>query len=214
MGDFPFVLLFCHVSKWLKSCLWLLLCTVQKLKGFGYVCWKASALHTCTLLSQKSASIGQDKEKLKTFLFLEAGCKKIFKTSVNHSVLQASWDTGASLFFCYFPSFFLSSSAHCGWFSSAFQPTSPAYVMLAIKVVNDHLATALRKTLDLILPLPLDFPEKKVCSFAALSKIQLLTTICVLVNKALCPRKHVLCASMWGCHMHVAVAFLPQKMMV
>lgn len=29
MGDFPFVLLFCHVGKWLKSCLWLLLCSLK-----------------------------------------------------------------------------------------------------------------------------------------------------------------------------------------
>lgn len=160
--------------------------------------------------------LAKARKSSKPFYFSRLVARKVFKTSVNHSVFQASWVTGASLFFCYFPSFFLSWSAHNGWFSSAFQPTSPAYVMLAIKVVDDHLATALRKTLNLILPLPLplDFPEKKVCSFAALSKIQLLTTIFVLVNKALCPRKHVLCASMWGCHMHVAVAFLPQNMMV
>lgn len=147
--------------------------------------------------SPKNQQVLAKARKKKTFYFSRLVARKVFKTSVNHSALQASWDAGASLFSCYFPSIFLSWSAHNFWVSSAFQPTSPAYVMLAIKVVNDHLATALRKTLDLILPLPLplDFPEKKVCSFAALSKILLLTTTFVLANKALCPRGASTC--MW-----------------
>lgn len=48
------------------------------------------------------------KARKKTFCFSRLIARKVFKTSVNRSVLQASWDTGASLFFCYFPSIFLS----------------------------------------------------------------------------------------------------------
>lgn len=74
-GDFPFVLLLCCVSSWLKSCLWLLLYTIPKLKGFGYVCWKALAV-SLYLHPISQQTLSNARKISGTFYFLQVGCKK------------------------------------------------------------------------------------------------------------------------------------------